>query len=320
MDHLFAATFSSIFQALLKIFLIAAVAGWLSYRKIIKENLIDGLSMLVVYVFLPFMTFSTILTTFNPGSQTYWWWIPLAGVGIPLAGLIFSALLFARHIPEKKSLFPLASMHNAAYLILPIGEFAFKDQFQEFSLVCFLLLLGLNPFMWSVGKILLTNSPKNGSIFKQIITPPFIANVLAIVLVLTGLSRFVPGFIVESAGFLGDATVPVATFILGATLALSIKSIPPFMDTFRVLFVKYALLPATVIAFLYFSGLGERYPLPAQVLVLQATSAPATAHILMIRTYGGDVRKAGGIIFAGYCLCMLAIPLWLTIWNTVIAR
>ena len=318
MDHLFLATFSSIFQALLKIFLIAAIAGWLAYRKIIKEDLIDGLSKLIVYVFLPFLTFSTILRTFDPGTQGYWWWVPLAGIGISLAGLLFAGLLFAGKINEKKSLFPLASMQNAAYLILPIGEFAFKDQFEEFSLICFLLLLGLNPFMWSVGKILLTNSTTNGSIFKQILTPPFIANVLAIALVLTNTHRFVPDVIVDSAGFLGAATVPVATFVLGATLAVSMRSIPPFWDTFRVNFVKFIMLPVLVISVLYLFHTGDKYPLLAQVLIIQAASAPATAHILMVRTYGGDLRKTGGIIFVSYFVCMFAIPLWLTVWSVII--
>jgi predicted permease len=315
MDSLFFQSFYSIFQALLKIFLIAGLAGLLAYRKVITEELLDGLSMLVVYVFLPLMTFSTIINTFEPSKHSYWWWVPIVSVVLPIAGLLFSSLLFAGNITQKKILLPLTSMQNAAYLILPIGEFAFRDQFEEFSLICFLVLLGLNPFMWSVGKVILTGNKGNGSFISNILTPPFIANILAIALVLTRTERYVPDFITESARFLGSATVPVATFILGATLALSIRSIPSFRDTLRVILVKFVFLPAVMIAFLFISGAGKQFPLLAQVLILQASSAPATAHILMVRTYGGDSRTVGGIIFVSYFVCILAIPFWLTLWG-----
>jgi malate permease and related proteins len=133
----FLSTFSVIFQALIKIFLIAGLAGFLTWRKIISEEVINGLSLLVVYIFLPLLTFSIIITSFNPNEQGYWWWVPLLAIAMPVAGLLVSGLLFAGKIKEKRGLLPLASMQNAAYLVLPIGEFAFKDQFEEFSLICF---------------------------------------------------------------------------------------------------------------------------------------------------------------------------------------
>ena len=316
-DIPFLSTFSVIFQALLKILLIAGLAGFLTWRKIISEEVIDGLSLLVVYIFLPLLTFDIIITSFNPEEQGYWWWVPLLAIAMPVAGLLFAGLLFAGKLKEKRGLLPLASMQNAAYLVLPIGEFAFKDQFEEFSLICFLVVLGLNPFMWSVGKIIITKNSTSELKASQIFTPPFIANIVALGLVLTGAHRYVPSVVTESAQFLGSATVPVATFILGATLALSIRSIPPFWDTFRVLLVKFLILPVLVIGLMYFINAGQKFPLLAQVLIIQAASAPATAHILMVRTYGGDLRETGGITFVGYIVCLLAIPLWLTVWSMI---
>jgi predicted permease len=315
MDQLFYSSFLTVGGALLKIFLIAALAGYMSLRRIVTEDFIDGLSGLVVKVFLPLQIFSNILMNFDPSEQTYWWSVPLFGILLGVFGLLFSALLFAGNIREKKALFPLSGMQNAVYLILPIGEFAFKDQFPEFSFICFLVLMGLNPLMWSVGKILITESNKNGSFLSRIITPPFIACLTAIALVLLKIKNVIPHFVVDSADFLGEATVPVATFILGSTLAMSMKSIPPFRDTFRVVFIKFIVIPAMVIVGLLWLKTGEAYPLLAQVLVIQAAAAPATAHILMVRTYGGDIRKTGGIIFVSYLICLPAIPFWLSLWN-----
>jgi malate permease and related proteins len=317
MDSFFTGTFFSIFQAILKVFLIASLAGFMTYKKIFTEEFIDGLSVLVVRVFLPLQMFATIMKSFDPGAQAYWWAAPLVGIGLAFAGLLFSALLFAGSIKEKKSLFPLSGMQNAVYLALPIGEFAFKDQFPEFSLICFLVLMGLNPVMWSVGKMMSTTDGKNGSLFTKIVTPPLIASVTGITLVLTGAAPFVPNIIVDASAMLGNATVPVATFILGATLVMSIRKIPPFWDTFRIVFVKFVILPVLTISILYFLKTGDKYPLLAQVLILQASTAPATSHILMVRTYGGNIGNVGGITFVSYLICLFAIPFWLTIWNVL---
>ena len=57
------------------------------------------------------------------------------------------------------------------------------------------------------------------------------------------------------------------------------------------------------------------FPLLADVLIIQSASAPATAHILQIRTYGGDLKTAGGILFLSYIVCLVAIPGWLAVWK-----
>jgi len=315
MESFFTGTFFSIFQAILKVFLIASLAGYMTYKKIFSEEFIDGLSILVVRVFLPLQMFATITRSFDPGAQSYWWAAPLVGMGLGIAGLLFSSLLFAGKIREKRGLFPLSGMQNAVYLALPIGEFAFRDQFAEFSIICFLVLMGLNPLMWSVGKVLITSGGRSEGLLKKIITPPLIASLTGIFLVLTGAAPYVPDLIVDASAMLGNATVPVATFVLGSTLAVSIRKVPPFWDTFRIVFTKFVILPVLMITVLYLLKTGEDYPLLAKVLILQSATAPATAHILMARTYGGDIGKVGGITFVSYLVCLLAIPFWLMVWS-----
>ena len=312
---IFSQTFLSISEGLMVVVIIAVLAGYLSYKKVIDQKTIDGLSKLVVKIFLPFLIFYTITSEFDPGKQTYWWMIPLAAIILSSIGLLLSALLFYRQIQEKKSFFPLTSMQNAAYLILPIGEIVYKDQFEEFSLICFLVVLGLSPFMWTVGKLILTDDKSSGPGIKKILTPPFIASILSIVIVLTGLNQYIPTLIIDTTELIGQATVPLATFILGATLAVSIGSIPPLMDSLRVLSVKFIFLPIITIIALKLTHTADSFPLLADVLVIQSASAPATAHILQLRTYGGDLKRAGGIMFLSYLVCLIAIPGWLAVWK-----
>lgn len=314
---LFQTTFLSVFQGLIQILIIAFLAGWFTYRKIVNQDVIDGLSRLTVKLLLPFLIFYTITNEFNPAEQSYWWMLPLIIISVSSAGLFYSLLIFYRGRRVKKHLFPLASMQNAVYLILPIGEFVYPEQFEEFSLICFLVVLGMSPFMWTIGKLLSTEGVSGEKIYKKILTPPFIANVLSLILVLTGLHRYIPEFVGDTTRFLGRATVPLATFILGATIAGSFRGFPPIRDAVAVLLIKFLLIPLTMIGFLLLTGLHYDFPLLADVLVIQSASAPATAHILMIRTYGGHIRTAGSILFLGYLICIIAIPFWISFWQSM---
>ncbi len=309
MNHIFPDTFMVVFQGLVKIFLIGAVAGLLVWKKIIDPKHIDALSRITVYVLLPCLIFTTITRNFKPDELGYWWIIPLATAATALAGTGMAGLFYCRRIRSKKGLLPLASMQNAAYLILPIGEFVYPGQFDQFALYCFLVVLGINPVVWTFGKYLITG--KSGSSWTHVITPPFVANILSILLVLTSVHHHIPVMVTDSVQFLGKATVPVATLILGATLAGSIRSLPRFSEAFPVMLVKFLVIPALVLLVIHVTGLHQQNKLLSDVLVIQSASAPATALILISRTYGGDTRKIGGIIFVGYIICMFAIPLWL---------
>jgi predicted permease len=173
----------------------------------------------------------------------------------------------------------------------------------------------LSPLIWTYGKYLESPSSLNGRTITQVVTPPFVANILAITLVMLRLNDDIPGVIVESAELLGRATVPVATFILGATLGTVFMRLPSFNEIIKVSVVKFVLMPAMMIGILYLLDLGSGYPLLADFLVIQAASAPATAHILIARTYGGDIDRIGGIIFVSYFITIIAIPFWLAVWR-----
>jgi predicted permease len=317
MNDLFLNTFLSVFQGIIKIFIIAGIAGILVWKKVIRQNFIDGLSNIMVYAFLPSMIFSTIISGFDPHKERYWWIIPLMAIAITIAGLGIAALMFIRDFKQHRNILPLACMPNAAYLVLPIGEFLYPDQFEKFAVYCFLVVLGLNPVFWTVGLYFVTGRKKSDFQWKQLLTPPFIVNILSILIVLSNLHKFIPVIITDSIDLLGKATVPSATFILGATLASTLKSLPNFWVTFRVTFIKFIIIPAMVIFVLLSLGVHKTNPLLADEMIIQSAAAPATALIIQVRTYGGDIKKIGGITFISYLVTLIAIPIWLTVWRMI---
>jgi hypothetical protein len=317
MNDLFLNTFLSVFQGIIKIFIIGGVAGILVWRKVILQNFIDGLSKITVYVFLPCLIFSTIISGFNPQQERYWWIIPIASIIVILAGIGITALMFIPDYKRHRNVLPLSSIQNAAYLVLPIGEFVYPDQFEQFAVYCFLIVIGLNPVLWTIGSYFVTDQKRSDFQWRQLLTPPFVVNVISIILVLTTVHKFIPPIFTDSIEMLGKATVPSANFILGATLATVMKNLPGFWVTFRINFVKFVILPVITILILYVLKVNETNPLLGDIMVIQSAAAPATAFILQVRTYGGDLQKIGGITFISYFVTLIAIPLWLTVWKMV---
>lgn len=319
MNEIFFHSFSTVFYAMLKIALISVFAGILVHKELVSQIQINALASMLVKIFLPALIFSNILSTFQPDTLPYWWLLPLSGVVMVTLGLGITFLFFFRELPEKRNLLPLASMQNAGYLVLPLGRVIYADQFDLFAMYCFLYILGYSPLLWSIGKYLSTNQVGQhnlGYSWSKILPPPVWANLLAMFFVLTNTRQWIPTPLFESIDLLGKAAIPVATFVLGATLgSISLKTWPSFWDTIRVLLVKFVLIPAITFLFLREVHLKESYPLLSELLIIQSASAPATAIILQVRGYGGDLQKVGSTMFISYSVTLLSIPFWLALWS-----
>jgi malate permease and related proteins len=316
---MFIPTFTTVFSAVFQVFLISAAAGVLVRTKVVSQAHIQALSGVTVNIFLPCLIVVKTVTRFDSSGLSLWWILPLSGVLIAVAGLGMAALLFGT-TPEKQPFVSMASFQNAVYIVLPIGQLVYPDQFDLLALYCFLLILGQSPIMWSVGKVLVSGSRDTAIMWKDFVTPPLVATLAAIFLVVSGTTSMLPQTLLSSMDLLGEATVPLAVFILGATLgSISFKftNMPPITDVLRVTAVKFILVPATAFALMYGLGLYQTLPLFCSLIILQTSSPPATNLILMVRNYGGDTQAIGSMMLLQYLVCIIAMPLWLSVWQTV---
>jgi len=316
----FIQAFSSTFYAVLQIFIVAFAAGFLVRRHIISDEQVKAISAITVRVLLPCLIFADIVKQFYPAQLRIWPILPLAAVAMVAAGLLAGLVLFARELPQKKDMLSLASIQNAGYLVLPVGSVLFPAQFEEFKLYCFLYFLGISPLLWSLGKYLISSKGNDKLGLRELITPPFIANILAVIFVFAHIRQFIPSVLLDSIEFVGSATVPVATLVLGAAVGgVSFRIGPYFWDIVRVAIIKLVFLPVCTIIVLYITGLKETYPLLAVFFVIQAASAPATAAVIQVKHYGGDEQKIGTIVLYTYLICTLTLPFWVALWNTISA-
>ena len=204
--------------AILKIFLVVFLAGFLVRRKILTDDMVTALTKATIVLFLPCLILDKILTSLSPAEFPLWWTLPLMSIVMALAGLALAAGVFVRELPEKRSMLAVASMQNAGYLILPIGAALYPSQFDEFALYVSLFIVGFNPILWSIGKFLATNGAPRQADWRGLLNPPLVACLSSIALVLTGVSRLIPTPVLETVELVGEGAVPVATVVLGAML------------------------------------------------------------------------------------------------------
>lgn len=315
MLEVFFESFFPVLKAVSKIGLISVVAGIIVRKNYISRDSIKGLSALTINVLLPCMIFSNILRNFNPQEFDKWWILPLSAVAMIIIGLLAGVLLFLPKASKNKNLIALGGLMNAGYLVLPIGQVVFPETFDKFALYTFLFILGFSPLLWSLGKFLATSDNGDGDFsWKGFITPPLLANIIGVSLVLLNIGGYVPEMIIDSTDFMGEATVPVATFILGATLGgISFRKWPKALEIAKVISVKFILIPVVTLITLYLLDLRQSNPLLTDILIIESASAPAANIIIMIRKYGGDEQKVGSMMVISYVVCMLAIPTWLAV-------
>lgn len=318
MVEVFFATLSSIMLALVQVLLIALAGAILVRTQAFKSSDVKGLSLIIINVLLPSMIFSKIVGTLDPQSFPLWWVLPLVGIGLIVIGIIFSVIFFYHDLSSKRSLLPIASMQNAGYLALPLGQAIYPEQFDLYALYCFLIIMGLNPILWSVGKFLSTGGKILEFSWRQFITPPFIANLLGISFVLSGLHQYIPKMVINAIELTGTATVPIANFVLGAVLgSISLKLWPSFSDAIRVIGVKFLIIPIVTIFIMLLLNLKETNSLLSDVILIQAVSPPAIAILIQIKNYGGDAQKSGSLMLISYAFCIVAIPVWMALWKVM---
>lgn len=313
-------TFVPVFKAVLAIFLIAIASGILVRRNIIKQSDIQSMSHITIVVLLPSLFFSKIISSFNPSSFAYWWLLPLVAFAMIGLALGMALIMFYRKRKQKKAIMAVASFMNANYMVLPIATMLYTADLDEFLTYCFLFILGVSTALWSVGKYMVTTGENEKIKLKEMINPPLIASLGSILIVLLGGAPFIPSFIMIPIDFIGQAAIPLATIVLGATLgAISVRQLPPFSDIVRVVGIKLFLMPALVILLLFWTQWLGNYPLIADLLVLQASVAPATLLIVQVRKYGGNAQEVGSMMLINYLVCLITIPGWLTLWRMLIA-
>ncbi len=296
--------------------------GWLS------EEADRSLLKLAINLFLPCLIFTVVAD--NPAMKQAGNVLlaPAVGFGALLVGLAAAMLatrlgprLTGLHDAAQRRTFALSvGTYNYGFLPLPLVKVLFGDRTLG---VLFVHNVGVGLALWTIG-IMMLSGAAGRRWWRRMVNPPSLAVVVALAVNYLDPVQRLPhvaqaglGILRTAIEWLGEATVPVALVLVGATMADELRSGGGTMgraDSAKVVawscLLRLVLLPLTI--------LGAAVLLPASydlkcVLVVEAAMPSAVFPVLLARHYGGDPGTALRAVVSTSLLSLLTIPIWISI-------
>ncbi len=304
-------TIGELFRLILPVFALIAVGVALRRFHWVEGTAETSLLRLVVYVCMPCLVFDTVVgntSLRDPGNLLL---PPIAGFVTTAAGFGV-AYLGARAIGLAKgtglrTFAVAAGIGNYSYLPLPIVGGIWGERAQGLVLVH---NLGVDLALWSIGLLVLTGaSPREG--WKKLITPMLVTLVVAVLINVTGLAPYVPGFVGSMAHSLGVCAVPIGVLMTGVNLADYLDQPSKLLHrniAAAACVVRLGIMPVLMLCF------ARMLPCSVElkrVLVVEAAMPAAVFPIIMARYYGGQPLTAVQVVLSTTAVGLIACPLWI---------
>lgn len=307
-----------LFESLIKLFLLSAV-GYIVVRiRILPMRVIEVLSHAVIRVTLPALIIATMGRRLDLSMMRVIMISVLAALALNggsfVVGMMVRRLLPARDGSSSNLILSLSAMQNSGYLPIPLTAAVLPDETRSYGLLLvFFYMLVMSPLFWSFGVWLIAGnkSEDRRALVRNIANPPLIA-------LLLGALFFVPqikaAFLsvpvaVNAISLIGKATVPLVMFILGGSFGEGISFSREAMRPIALAtLTKLIIIPAIALGVV---TVLRPDPVFGFVLILQAAMPAAMNHIVVARSYGGNVTLTARVLFVQYVLSVVTIPLFL---------
>jgi predicted permease len=333
-------TFWPSFQAALigtlKVF-VMGMAGFLFLRKgWLGAEGMQVLGRFVALLTLPCLVFYRFATRFDPATFPGWWKFAVIGLLITAGCLALGKLLALRHGNNDEATL-LIGFQNAGFFVLPMLQALLPDkEFSRGALLLFVLLIPFNASLWFFGSWFLLHKKTFSA--KVLLTPPFCATLVSVFLYgffHTWLHQFdhtvtmrvllgdaTPGGDVGAIQLIGDLTVPLATILLGASIANSLRGpitdLPGKRAALEVTFVKMMLCPMIgYIILLWLSShshwIDFNDPVIQLLIMLQFASPPAIALSVFAQQNDYQMKFIPLACLMSYLVCLFTVPFWVAL-------
>jgi hypothetical protein len=311
---MFLTAFKTTGLAIAEIFILGLLGFFLIKRKILSYEGLDGISRLVIEIALPLFIFCKFIKEFSFSLYPNWWIFPILSVALTVLGFAISSFFLwtTRNPDEGRQFISLVGFQNSGYLPLPlVAAMLPPNEAGQMFIYIFLFLVGFNLLMWSWGVYLLTYHKARRFEFGSLFSPPVVATLIGLLCVWLKLENSLPNFVFRPLKMVGDCTLPLAIFVVGASLAeMELGKGINKPALFFICLLKLAVLPLIVLAVLIKVKISY---LIALLLLIQATMPPATTLSVIIRHYKKTDHLVSPAIFIGHIISILTIPLFLSL-------
>lgn len=301
-------SYLTIFSATVPVFIIIGIGflfqrrGWLGEEVEVRVMKL-GLNLLFPCFILSLVPGNSALQTISPALWAIGLGFLLVASGMGIAWLV-ATLGGVRRGEGRRTFSISAGVQNYGFVALPIVLELFPNNSGPAGLV-FVHGIGVEIAMWTVGMAVMTG--KAG--FRSIINGPFIAVMTALFLNYTGLYHYIPKILGTVMEMLGRCAVPMAIFMIGATIGRFFKA-GIFHDAFRVaalsIFVRLALAAGLILCAAKFLPISDDL---SRLLVVQAAMPAAVFPIVLARLFGGQTQVAIQVVIATSVVGIITAPL-----------
>jgi len=311
---MFVDSFKTICLAVVEIIILSGIGFFLVRRNLLDELGLGVLSRLLIKVTLPILIFSRFVGDFSFAAYPDWWVFPIlsfmvTGLGW-LVGEVFSR--FIQGQDHKRQFLSLVMFQNSGYLPLALAASLLPTEIaKQMFIYIFLFMLGFDLIMWSWGSHMLSSHREKKFGWLSIFSLPVIAALSSLVIVLLGINRIIPDFVIKPLKSIGDCTVPLAMLVVGGNLAqIHLRSMNKSAMSFLVL-AKMFILPLLGLSAVLFFHIGGLLGL---MIILQLAVPSATSLSVIIRHYKKEDLLVSQGILIGHLLSVLTIPLFLSLY------
>jgi len=304
--------------AVIKLSLVAFL-GFCLYRKnFIREGSLKFLTFFVINIAFPFLIFSNLIKNSQIVLMHSLGRFVAISLGIFLSGYILGFIVSFKKSHEFRSEFiSMVSFQNGGYLPINIAFFLFPPGIREkFLVYTFLYLLGFNVIMWSIGSFFIFKGNRRKFRLKSLFIPPITSTAISLILIYTGLVKFVPSLVISPLRMVGETSFVLSAIILGCWLAkVRLKGFAGRLFLIgEAAGLKLIILPLFffigVLSFKVFSLLGL-------FIILQAAMPSAVSLPIVANLNGADSEFVSQGVFFTHILSIFTIPLWLGLYLKV---
>jgi len=301
-------------SAVIQILILGIIGYFLKKRNILTSLGLDMLSRLVIDITLPLLIFAQLVREFDFRQYPDWWIFPLLSIAITVLGLatgfIFTGFIHGQQ--RKMQFLNLVAFQNSGYLPLAmIATLLPAQQVGSMFIYLFLFLIGFNLIMWPLAAYTLAFSKDTKFQVRNLLNPPVIAAIFGLVFVFFDVQALVPDLVLKPMRMIGDCTLPLAMFVVGADLAqIKVEH-----------FDKKAMAWLTIAKLLVMPLLGlvvvlelNLPPLVGLLILLELAVPPATSLSVIIRHYKKEDLLISQGIFFGHVVSLITIPVFLSIY------
>ena len=289
--------------AIIEIFTIFAIGGYVRHKKMLEEEDLTRLSKLVVDVLFPLMAFASITKNLNPNKLNELWIMPLAGFSIIALGAILGIILkkgLKNRSPERVATFHhYCAMNNYVFLPIIILHNLWGE---EYIPLLFIMTIGSTIGLWTIGVGLLGGNLKEA--IKNIFSINLLTVIIAIAVVLLKIP--VPAIVTSISTKVGSAAVPLMLILIGAAIYGAPHLFKNKWDISYLTFVRLILIPLIIVGILKLLDLPENL---FRVIFIVSLMPVSSSSAVITRRFGGDPNFAGQAIIVTTIASIITIPI-----------